>query len=160
MLQHFYSACRCTDIFAGSPAETVLLVREALLEGADPIADLEGRTVTGGRLNASRSMAYLHAYCQEEPFDDFFETYSSEKEVVRLSTNEDYLDIIYSSDQFGRIDFSLYNSLGMELYRQQLDLTPFDQQRFQIPTGNLATGVYFLVIANGKDPITQKVFIY
>ncbi|MEM1215084.1 MAG: S8 family serine peptidase [Bacteroidota bacterium] len=45
------------------PGAAALLIKEAILEGVDPIPALAGITVTGGRLNAFNSLNYLLTRC-------------------------------------------------------------------------------------------------
>jgi subtilisin family serine protease len=49
------------------PAGAALLIKEAILEGVDPVASLAGITVTGGRLNAANSIDYLLQLCDGCP---------------------------------------------------------------------------------------------
>ncbi|MCB0706947.1 MAG: S8 family peptidase [Saprospiraceae bacterium] len=153
----------CAELYNRSPGETVLLIKQALMEGVDLLDDLEGITVSGGRLNASKSMAYLHAFCQPDKPENFFETYITEKGFIRIGPSPllsgELLEVVYSSDQFGPIYFTLYDALGRAVYEQQETLIPFEDQTFTIPTANLAGGVYFLVLANGKDPVTYKIMV-
>lgn len=47
--------------FSLAPSATVSEIRAALLAGADPVPALAGKTVTGGRLDAARTLALLAA---------------------------------------------------------------------------------------------------
>lgn len=49
--------------YKNDPAGTALLLKSFLLDGADPIPALQGRTLTGGRLNLYNSLQLLQAYC-------------------------------------------------------------------------------------------------
>jgi len=42
--------------YLANPAEGALLIRDYILQGVDPLTDLEGETVTGGRLNIYNSL--------------------------------------------------------------------------------------------------------
>jgi len=44
---------------AYDPSATVQQIRDALLNGVDPLPSLDGKTVTGGRLNVANSLALL-----------------------------------------------------------------------------------------------------
>jgi len=46
-------------LFSLNPGATVTQVRKALLDGADPVPSLEGKTTSGGRLDATASLAAL-----------------------------------------------------------------------------------------------------
>lgn len=48
--------------YKSDPAGTALLVKQAILDGADPNASLAGKTVSGGRLNVYHSMVSVRAY--------------------------------------------------------------------------------------------------
>lgn len=50
-------------LVASDPPAATLLIKEAIMAGVDPIPDLQGVSVTGGRLNAFNSMQYLLARC-------------------------------------------------------------------------------------------------
>jgi len=45
-----------------NPAETALLVKQWVMDGVDPIASLQGITVTGGRLNAFNSLLLVKSF--------------------------------------------------------------------------------------------------
>ncbi|MEZ4984570.1 MAG: S8 family serine peptidase [Saprospiraceae bacterium] len=56
----------CPNLMAltqSDPGAAALLLREAILQGVDPLPALEGITATGGRLNVYNSMQYLLATC-------------------------------------------------------------------------------------------------
>jgi subtilisin family serine protease len=46
-------------LFAAVPTASVSQVKQALLDGVDPLAGLQGKTTSGGRLNVSKSMTAL-----------------------------------------------------------------------------------------------------
>lgn len=60
-----YSApCSNIAVLAKSaPEEAALQIRQYLMEGVDPVAQLDGETVTGGRVNAFNSIQLLMANC-------------------------------------------------------------------------------------------------
>jgi subtilisin family serine protease len=55
-------------LFSREPAATVTEVRDALLSGVDPVPSLAGKTVSGGRLNASKAMDIIEG--AEPPGDE------------------------------------------------------------------------------------------
>ncbi len=46
-------------LFSAKPTASVSEVRQALLRGVDPVTSLQGKTVTGGRLDVAKSLAAL-----------------------------------------------------------------------------------------------------
>lgn len=58
------SACpSLVSQFKNDPAATVFLLKNFLLQGTDSLPSLEGRTVTGGRLNLHKSLLLVQEYC-------------------------------------------------------------------------------------------------
>ncbi len=47
------------EAYSESPAETMLTLKTWILQGTDPLNDLEGKTVSGGRLNLYQSLLLL-----------------------------------------------------------------------------------------------------
>ncbi|MFZ6050648.1 S8 family serine peptidase [Halocola ammonii] len=54
------------SLVQSSPGEAALLIRQAILDGTDPVEELEGITVTGGRLNLNNSLLELLNLCSED----------------------------------------------------------------------------------------------
>jgi subtilisin family serine protease len=54
-------------LFSLHPTASVTAVRKALLVGVDPVASLAGKTVTGGRLDASKALAALDTKPPDPP---------------------------------------------------------------------------------------------
>lgn len=54
------------NLVNNNPGDAALLIRQALLNGTDPVAELEGITVTGGRLNLHNSLLELLSLCSSE----------------------------------------------------------------------------------------------
>ncbi|MEZ4803971.1 MAG: S8 family peptidase [Bacteroidia bacterium] len=60
---HSYACERVLDSIKTNPAKGSLMMRKFILEGVDPIDDLNGKNVTGGRLNIKKSMEIMDQYC-------------------------------------------------------------------------------------------------
>lgn len=54
------------EFVRANPQEGADLVRQALFDGVDPVPNLQGQTVTGGRLNAFNSLLLLLEQCEDE----------------------------------------------------------------------------------------------
>lgn len=52
------------SLVQADPAGAALLIKEAIMEGVDPLPSLAGITVSGGRLNALNSLNYLQQICE------------------------------------------------------------------------------------------------
>lgn len=66
----FADACPALMLrYRNDPANTVLQIRDAILRGVDSLSTLSGLVVTGGRLNALRSLMELEDICSNLPSD-------------------------------------------------------------------------------------------
>ncbi len=155
----------CSDFAAlalADPPAAALLMREAILRNVTPLSSLQGKTVTGGRLEVFESMKYLHAYCianeQEKQGGNFKEIYITQKGFVRIFPNpvSSTLQIDYSNEGF--IDFSIrvFNSIGQEMEIQAPDLTtPFETQTIDIDVSDWSAGIYYIIVNGPEEEITS-----
>jgi len=146
-----------------APAATALKLKNAILESADQLPSLEGLVATSGRLNIFQALEYLHADVQEYEVEDPFLDYTERRGFIQLFPNPievgTPLQVVYSNADFLDLNVRVLDAMGKELLVYQLSTTPFDQQRFEIDLGNLNRCVYFVVIENGKSPITRKIIV-
>jgi len=156
----------CTDVITlakSQPAEAARLVRDAIFEGTDPIADLQGKTVTGGRLNVFNAMEYLHSYCIARPDErsagNFNEIYFSGKNIIRLYPNpvSETLLIDYGTDDFNTFSLRIFNTLGQEVRSPASNATtPFKGQILEIDVSTWPTGTYYLSLSGNEKNFTHK----
>ncbi|HET6245124.1 MAG: S8 family peptidase [Bacteroidetes bacterium] len=63
-------AAACTDLiqeYKSNPGTIALMMKEFMLNNVDPITALQGITVSGGRLNAHKSLLAVVDYCNSAP---------------------------------------------------------------------------------------------
>jgi subtilisin family serine protease len=146
------------------PSGTALLIRDAILEGVDPITELESITVTGGRLNVFKSLLYLHGVLQEYEVDNPINDFSSEKAILNLFPNPvergELVQVILGTTELESVNIYVCNTLGQIVIRQTVDFDLFEKQFTTVDTWNLAKGMYYLVIENGKTPVSRKFLVY
>jgi subtilisin family serine protease len=155
--------CNDLDSLAqAAPQAAARLVRDAILNGVDPISDLRGRTTTGGRLNVYNSMAYLHNYClsgkQEREDGSFMDKYIAERGFVNLFPNpaSETITVEYSNYDFTKITVQVYNALGQELFVLTQNTEPFQAQRINIEVGGWPNGTYFINLMDKGQKLTHK----
>lgn len=153
------------ELIATNPQAAADLVRDAILQGVDPAASLEGITVTGGRLNLFNSMKYIHGYFQPPvPGLDPL-VFTEKRDVLRYFPNPapvgTELEVVFSTVGFQSVHFRLYNALG-QLAEEwgEVAVSPFGEQRVALPTSRLGAGVWLLVLDNGISPVTKKLVVY
>jgi hypothetical protein len=146
-----------------APSTTAQLVKKAILEGVDLLPAFQEITLSGGRLNLYRSMLYLHGYCQSFSIDDPLH-YSDRRRLLRVFPNPlpsgEPIQVVYGSDDLNTVRVRLVNALGQVIQDYSHTPEPFSDQYFQLPTFNLAAGVYWLVLENGISPLSFKVLIF
>jgi hypothetical protein len=145
------------------PAQAARLVRDAILGGTDPLPSLEGISVTGGRLNVYQSMWYLHGVFQDiQPADSPLE-YTERRGIIRILPNPvqagESFQVYFGTRELDPIHFRLFNSVGQLVYELEVASNLFEDQVVELPTENLTQGVYFLMMENGRSPITQRIMV-
>jgi hypothetical protein len=59
---HTVASPQLAEIIKTNPAKGALIIKKILLETADPIADLKGKTVSNGRLNLAEAAKKAYNY--------------------------------------------------------------------------------------------------
>ncbi|RMG88589.1 MAG: T9SS C-terminal target domain-containing protein [Bacteroidetes bacterium] len=154
----------CEELIAmafDDPPAAALLVKEALLASVDPLPDLAGKTVTGGRLNVYQAMRYLHGYCiatpEERDARNFEQKYLLKKAVIRLFPNpvKEALTFEYSTEDFGTFEIQIFNAMGQMMYRQFIESVPFSPQLIILDdVRHWPAGTYFLNVVSPTEKIT------
>ena len=153
------------NLTISNPSASALLIKEAILEGVDPIAELSGETVTGGRLNIYKSAQYLHSYCVARDFEQenasFSDTYVNPLGFVRVFSPDptgDKMLIDFSTMNFEPIEVGIYNSVGQLMYKDVMRPELFDNQTFELDVQGWAVGAYFISVLGIKSKVSTKFF--
>ena len=154
-------ALPCNEIAARAlthPAETALLMKRSILEGAEPNNSLRNITVSEGRLNAYRSMLWWQSYCadprsEEIDVDDYITNFASQTRVVNMYPNptDGTVTVEYSISNFREFEVRVYDALGRLMLTQQETAEAFQPLRFTFDTRPWAEGIYYVTIVNGLD---------
>ena len=132
-----------------NPRETALYIRKKILEGVDKVEALKTQTVTGGRLNAFKSLSSIVNDCT---------TTFGDLAIQNLTPNpvQDRILVQYESNSFEKHQLSIVNVLGQIVYQ-----TTFSPPRFGFKTLNLepalpSPGTYILIIQNDNELVSTK----
>lgn len=137
-----------------APTETARNIKAAILESVDPISDLEGRTVTGGRLNLFKSMEWIQNLCGAT---------TGPLEIIKLYPNPTLADInllIESPDFEDDYLLRAFNAMGQLVYRDSFSPIRFGPKLLQVDASDWSPGVYFIVINKGSDFVVRQVVVY
>lgn len=142
------------ELANSDPKAAASMVRRAILDGVTPASDLEGITVTGGRLNAFGSLLALL---------ENFGTKSGQLSIELIRPNpvakNNYLEVCVRRPKLKQYDIKVYNSLGQLLLTEQIeeDVTdPF--KRIYIP--EWSAGIYYLTVENAQNITSSSFVVY
>lgn len=136
------------------PANTALAMKNVILNGVQPIPDLEGITVSGGRLDLVNSIEEVKAFCDGE---------RGALSIDRITPNPvtSQMVIDFTTPEETDYTFSIYNSIGQLMYREEVPILPFGETSHTIDLKqHLMGGIYFLTVENANDITTSKFVAY
>ncbi len=131
-----------------SPKDIALLMRRFLLEGVDPVPQLQDITSTGGRLNVAKAMQTIIEDCAivESPL-----------EIVAISPNpaSTQLTLEYKTPDFEEYEVLVYNALGQLAFRDRFRPLQFSRKRYELDVSYWAPGAYYLAIQRGDKRVAK-----
>jgi len=131
-------------MFAYMPELSRQQVRQAILDGVDPLAALSGKCVTGGRLNAYGAFKEVGPYIEHEPLDN------------TTDVGSDHIVEAFIKPSVPLIDtnnvFVLWNSSGdtNSFYTNLMQHVSNDLFRATIPGQSQGTVIYYMIKAVTK----------
>lgn len=130
------------------PSTTALAIKEALLDGVDPLQSLQGTTMSGGRLNVYNSILQLTSFC-EGSLGDL-------KVTATPSPVESILTVDYETPDLFTYEYTLYSVDGQRILSNRLNPPAFGLKRFEIDVSFLPNGIYFLEFGNENGRTTER----
>ena len=152
-----YSA-NCEDFASFSkvnPSDAALFMKSIILDGTTPVAELEGKTVSGGRLNLEGSLNLLQDFCGGGAGPLTITSIipnpsiSGEMVRVRFRTPDEATYQVRVTDVLGRI-----------LYEGEIESTTFDDNLVEIEVANMTAGVYHFTVQNSRNTKSEPFVIY
>ena len=152
-----YSA-PCEDFASftqNNPPDAALFMKRIILNGSTQLPELQGKTVSGGRLNLEGSLNLLQEFCGGGSGPLTITSVipnpciSGNPIAVRFQTPDEAIYQYRISDVLGRI-----------LYEGEKASTTFGNNLVEIETTNFATGVYYFTIENVRDSKTAPFMVF
>jgi hypothetical protein len=108
-------------------------------------------------------MWYLHGVFQDiQPVNTPLE-YTERRGIIRIFPNPvqagDRVQVYFGTRELDPIQLRLFNGVGQLIYELEVSSNLFEDQVVELPTENLTQGVYFLMMENGRSPITQRIMV-
>jgi subtilisin family serine protease len=137
----------CRELIADakrSPAAAALSLKKIILDGVESLSVLQGKTVSGGRLDLYRSMNLVGAYC---------DAVAGPLEVVKIVPNPAHSGIVVYYITPDALDYQLrvFNALGQLVYKEEVILNQFGEKKLDLDISKYSPGVYFLALGREKD---------
>lgn len=127
-------------------AESVLAMKDALMSGVDAKTSLKNKTVSGGRLNISKSMnIILEKYCGRGPLA-----------IRTITINENVLNIDYITPNNDETILKVYDATGKEVFEQKFFPPETAEKSISINFNTIYSGLYYYVsLISGKDIVSK-----
>jgi len=132
---------------------TARFLKDIVLAGTDPIASLQSRTVSGGRINVLKALNNLQTYCGNNESAQL-----SISSLTPIPADEE-LKVEYETPDFEPYQFYITNIIGQLMYEETISPPRFATPTKTINVKSLSTGVYFLTIQRGGRKVTEKFFV-
>ena len=136
-----------------NPAQAASLMKQFILQGTEPITDLNGVTVTGGRLDLLNSLKLMRS---------FFGSSTGEASLVNIFPNpaQTFVTVEFQTPDFNTYIMDVHNSLGQLIVRKNIHPQQFSKKSQRIDVSGFAKGVYFVSIYNSDNVITGQFVVY
>ena len=151
------------DEASQNPSATALLIKDLILQSVKPIESLEGKCVSGGRLDAHSSLLSLHQHFQTlnlNPNDNYVQELKILKIFPNPSLASDEIKIIFAHDCFEALDYNIYDAEGKTVSTGEISVEPLTENQSLLTLRNhLSSGVYCLKLFNTKTFVVTKFVI-
>lgn len=141
------------DMIDQDPQAAAIQIKNLILNNTDEKTSLQGKTVSGGRLNIFKSMIGLRPICGIANGQDLsfvLENPISSSQEVSLMLKTPFL-----------VEHQLFihNTAGQLMYQQQLEASLFGEQEIVIENLKLNTGIFFVTIAVQEEIKTVQLLV-
>lgn len=144
---------KLADAALEMPAQTALLIKDALLKGVDKLQVLEDLLVTGGRLNVLNAVVHIEEYCTEEQQTNMFQ-------LTKVFPNpaSQSLSLAYQTPDNTPFEIRIYDVIGRLIHQKTVDPCCFKEQIEQFDLSAFSKGMYVLQ-ANRSDLVKTLRFV-
>ncbi|MBN1182069.1 MAG: S8 family peptidase [Bacteroidales bacterium] len=131
------------------PFSTALLIRDAIINGADQLYSLNGKTTSGGRLNIFNSMKYLCDYYGES---ELFQKNVDNFKIVSLCPNpvKSTTSLIFESSTNISAQINIHTTNGSKVMSKEVMLNE-GISNIEIDCASLQKGIYLIRVSNERS---------
>lgn len=137
------------------PSETALLIKSAIIDGADPLVSLKGKTTSEGRLNVFNGMKIL---CDWYKASDLYENIFDSIEILSIYPNliENDAKILIESSSAKNIFFDIKSIGGQNILSKNILLRE-GIQSIDLDFSSYQKGIYLLTVNDENEMKTIKI---
>ncbi len=144
-----------TEFTKNDPAAAALTMKSFILGGTTKLPELEGKMVSGGRLNVAGSLSFLQEFCGGG---------SGQLKIMSIGPNPSFtneqIQVRFQTPDEDTYRIRVSDALGRIVYSGEQVSTTFGTNLTRIDVPNLATGVYFFTVENSRDTDTEAFVVY
>jgi subtilisin family serine protease len=145
----------CSEMAADAlvnPSSIAREIKDALMQGVDPITGLSDLTKTGGRLNVANSGYLVLDKCQIS---------TGPLGITKVSPNpaSEKIKIEFQSPDFNKYTFLIHNTFGQLIFEETVTPNLFSVKVHDIEVKYLATGLYTLSIRGNNRMVSEKFLV-
>ena len=135
------------------PEATARAVRDAFLNGTEPIPALRDITVTGGKLNLLNTLEILQEDCGGS---------TGAFEILGVSPNptNGEVTLTYETPDFEPRELRLFDAIGRQIVAERITPNRFGDKFYTFDFSSLPVGVYIISLYGNDTIISQKVLRY
>jgi len=137
------------------PAGAARMIKQVILDSAEPISTLSERTVSGGRLDIFNAITALSDICNNGMISS-----RENLEFLNIGPNPTTNNIVFQYDfaKFVDHEIKIYNTIGQLVYSELITPSLFVRPMATIDVERLVSGMYLLNFSDGENNLTWKFF--
>ncbi len=143
-------------LYRSNPGSAALVIKNAILDNAATNSTLEGKTVSGGRLDMFSAISGLESICGPAQIGDL--------EIVSITPNPTSNDRIivaeYQTDQFEEHEVVINDASGRLVWHGLTNPSVFGKNLITLDVAGWSVGTYFISVFNDSAKTATKFSIY
>lgn len=147
----------CTSLneqINSDPQSAAVSIRDAILSGGDPLAELNGITVTGKRLNIVGAIEQLSSLCGGAP--------DGELAIITINGYEispEGINLHYDTKVNGTHEIIIVDAIGRIVFADTFVPPLFGQKTYKINSEGLNAGTYFVSLLVNDQKVSKTLSI-
>jgi len=145
-----------TSFAKNDPSQAALTMKSFILNGTTKVTDLEGKTVSGGRLNLEGSLNLLQEFCGGGAGPLTINSISPNP----LLPGNNLATVRFQTPDEATYQIKVTDVLGRTVYTSEVESTTFGTNLVEIETFNFTTGIYYFTVENSRDTETKPFVVF